>query len=63
MGSRRAENGSGSSHPKHVPGLVPPLGAFASALTWRLGLLVLADQGEEAAEALVLQDRRLRDAP
>jgi hypothetical protein len=32
-------------------------------LTGRLGLLVLTDQSEEAAEALVLQHGRLGDAP
>jgi hypothetical protein len=46
-----------------VLGLVAALGAFAGALTWRLGLLVFADQGEEAAETLVLQHRRLGNAP
>lgn len=46
-----------------MPGLVPALGAFAGALTGRLGLLVLADQGKEAAEPLVLQHRRLGDTP
>ena len=45
-----------------MPGLVAALRAFACALTWRLGFLALADQGEEAAEPLVLQHRRLGDA-
>ena len=52
-----------STDAEHVPGLIPPLGAFAGPFTWRLGLLVLADQGEEAPKPFVLQDGCLSDAP
>jgi len=42
-----------------MPGLIPPLGTFAGALTRRRGLLALADQGEKAAKPLVLKHRCL----
>jgi hypothetical protein len=48
---------------QHVLGLIAPLRALAGAHTWRLGLLALPDQDEEAAEPLVLQHGGLGDAP
>src|SRR5579859_971135 len=51
-----------SADAEHVLGLVAPLRALAGAHAGRLGLLALADQGEEAAEALVLEHGRLGDA-
>jgi hypothetical protein len=52
-----------SSDAEHVPRLVAALRAFSGTWTWRRSLLVLTNQGEEAAEPLVLQDCRRCDAP
>jgi hypothetical protein len=52
-----------SDDAEHVSGLVAPFRPFAGALAWQLGLLVLPDQGEKAAEPPVLQHCRLGDAP
>jgi hypothetical protein len=52
-----------SADAEHVFGLIASLRASASAHAGRLGLLALADQGEEAAEALVLEHGGLGDAP
>jgi len=58
---------SRSTDAEHLPALIPALGCIAGALTVRLGLLVwsagLSRSMRGGRQALVLQDRRLGDAP